>query len=266
MLFVKEKSEKDIMFDMERIGRNLMVARKNAGMTQMELADRMGISFQAVSNWERGVSCPDISKLAELSELLGVTIDSLLGNERAAELVRKVEQEVPVLTPQEFESVAPLLNQEQADRAAERTDWNIEEMLLALPFLSEDFLCRVAREKYEETGRLESVNLLFPFLREDDLHSLALDTFRRESALEAITPALPFLAECHLLEMTMELYRRKGRLEDIILALPFLGEEDVAAIAKEHFRKTASLESLKDLFPFMSSKALEELVLQAMKK
>ena len=76
------------MFDMERIGQNLMVARKNAGMTQMELADRMGISFQAVSNWERGVSCPDIAKLSELSELLGVTIDSLLGNERAAEIVR----------------------------------------------------------------------------------------------------------------------------------------------------------------------------------
>ena len=38
-------------------------------MTQMELADRMGISFQVVSNWERGNSMPDISKLPELAEI-----------------------------------------------------------------------------------------------------------------------------------------------------------------------------------------------------
>ena len=48
-------------------------------MTQMELADEMNISFQAVSNWERGNSMPDISKLPELAELFGITVDELLG-------------------------------------------------------------------------------------------------------------------------------------------------------------------------------------------
>ena len=44
------------MFDMQRIGRKIFEFRKSRNMTQMELADQLGISFQAVSNWERGVS------------------------------------------------------------------------------------------------------------------------------------------------------------------------------------------------------------------
>ncbi len=43
-------------FDMMKIGANIMRARKAKGMTQMQLANALGISFQAVSNWERGVS------------------------------------------------------------------------------------------------------------------------------------------------------------------------------------------------------------------
>ena len=45
-----------IMLDMRQIGKNIAELRRNCNMTQMELADRMGISFQAVSNWERGDS------------------------------------------------------------------------------------------------------------------------------------------------------------------------------------------------------------------
>ncbi len=44
------------MFDMKKIGKKISTLRKEKNMTQMELADRMGISFQAVSNWERGGS------------------------------------------------------------------------------------------------------------------------------------------------------------------------------------------------------------------
>lgn len=55
------------MFDTENIGMRISELRKAKNMTQMELADHMNISFQAVSNWERGNSMPDISKLPELA-------------------------------------------------------------------------------------------------------------------------------------------------------------------------------------------------------
>jgi len=64
---------------MKKIGRKISELRKEKNMTQMELADKMNISFQAVSKWERGNSMPDISKLPELAEILGVSVDELLG-------------------------------------------------------------------------------------------------------------------------------------------------------------------------------------------
>ena len=67
------------MFDMQQVGSRISKLRKSIGITQTGLADRLGISFQAVSNWERGVSMPDISKLKELSEIFGVTVDEILG-------------------------------------------------------------------------------------------------------------------------------------------------------------------------------------------
>ena len=66
MLFSKpkeNKTEDGKMFDMRKIGKRRAELRKSKNITQMALADMMGISFQAVSNWERGESMPDISKL-----------------------------------------------------------------------------------------------------------------------------------------------------------------------------------------------------------
>ena len=51
------------MFNMKQVGKRIVTMRKALNMTQTELADKMDVSFQAVSNWERGNSMPDISKL-----------------------------------------------------------------------------------------------------------------------------------------------------------------------------------------------------------
>ena len=59
--------ERKTMFDMQKIGRKISELRKSRNMTQMALADALGISFQAVSNWERGESMPDIAKLGRFS-------------------------------------------------------------------------------------------------------------------------------------------------------------------------------------------------------
>ncbi len=53
--------------------------RKALGITQQELADRLHISFQAVSKWENGGAYPDIELLPKIAAILGTTVDSLLG-------------------------------------------------------------------------------------------------------------------------------------------------------------------------------------------
>jgi len=62
----------------ETIGNRIAKFRKARGMTQEDLASKLGVSSQAVSKWENDISCPDISLLPQLSKLLDVTTDELL--------------------------------------------------------------------------------------------------------------------------------------------------------------------------------------------
>lgn len=58
----------------------MMVAalRKEKGMTQLDLAEKMGVTDKAVSKWKRDLSFPDVSSLPLLAETLGVTLDELM--------------------------------------------------------------------------------------------------------------------------------------------------------------------------------------------
>lgn len=62
----------------ETIGSRISKYRKAKGLTQEELANKLGVSSQAVSKWENDVSCPDISLLPQLCKELGITSDELL--------------------------------------------------------------------------------------------------------------------------------------------------------------------------------------------
>ena len=67
------------MIDIGSLGKRIADARHDSGLTQKDLADRVGVTAQAVSKWERGGSCPDISILDEIADTLGVSVSSLLG-------------------------------------------------------------------------------------------------------------------------------------------------------------------------------------------
>lgn len=82
------------MFDMQKVGERIAALRRKENMTQADLADKLGISYQAVSSWERGATMPDIGKLLELSRALGTSVDALLGGE-ATEDTERVAAEEP---------------------------------------------------------------------------------------------------------------------------------------------------------------------------
>ena len=65
------------------LGKRIMEHRKRMGLTQDALAERLGITAQAISKWENDLSCPDISMLPKLSEIFGISTDELLGREPA---------------------------------------------------------------------------------------------------------------------------------------------------------------------------------------
>ena len=59
--------------------------RKKHGLTQQAFAERLGVSAMAVSKWERERCYPDLFLLTDLSELLGVSIDEMLGKNPSAD-------------------------------------------------------------------------------------------------------------------------------------------------------------------------------------
>ncbi len=67
--------------DHTKIGGLIRCLRQERGLTQRQLAERMGISDKAVSKWERGMGCPDLSLLPELSDIFHVDLDQLLAGE-----------------------------------------------------------------------------------------------------------------------------------------------------------------------------------------
>ena len=72
--------------NIEKVGEQIAVLRKSKGLTQSELGERIGVSFQAVSKWERGETLPDITLLPDLARILETTIDFiLLGSEKVIE-------------------------------------------------------------------------------------------------------------------------------------------------------------------------------------
>lgn len=78
----------------QTLGKRIAENRKRMKLTQDQLAEKLGITAQAVSKWENDQSCPDITMLPRLAEIFGITTDSLLGCAAAEQTVPVHEAEV----------------------------------------------------------------------------------------------------------------------------------------------------------------------------
>lgn len=112
------------------MGERIAYLRKRKKMTQAQLAEQLGISAQAVSKWESGISCPDIMTLVPLSQILGVSTDELLGIQSGSvhdtDGLRDAEPEVNfTMGPDDSEKREP-----ERGREAERTRF---QSLLMIP-------------------------------------------------------------------------------------------------------------------------------------
>lgn len=72
------------------LGALIAEMRRERGMTQLELAEKMGVTDKAVSKWERDLSCPDIGSLPKLAGILGLSVEELIpGNQKGASLKKR---------------------------------------------------------------------------------------------------------------------------------------------------------------------------------
>ena len=108
--------------DREMLGRFIAQRRKELNLTQRELAEALHVTDKAVSKWERGAGCPDISLLEPLAEALGLSVDQLLTYQTAPAELEPEPAEEPV-TSQAVQAVLDLTLAER--RARRRRRWFI---------------------------------------------------------------------------------------------------------------------------------------------
>ncbi len=101
--------------DREMLGRFIAQRRKELNLTQRELAEALHVTDKAVSKWERGAGCPDISLLEPLAEALGLSVDQLLTYQTAPAETERVEEPAPT-----SEAVQAVLDLTLAERRARR--------------------------------------------------------------------------------------------------------------------------------------------------
>ena len=80
----------------EKIGKFISVSRKNKNLTQEQLAEKLGVSINAVSKWERGLNLPDVSLMKELCNILNITLNELFEGKKLTneEIISKSEKNI----------------------------------------------------------------------------------------------------------------------------------------------------------------------------
>ena len=98
-----------------QLGAFIRDMRTERGLTQQQLADRLGITDKAVSKWERDICCPDITLLRPLAAALGVTVSELLAGHREPEAAGTAVEDM----------VVSAISYSEAARRKNRLDWRL---------------------------------------------------------------------------------------------------------------------------------------------
>lgn len=248
------------MFNMVKIGKKICALRKECNMTQVELADQLGISYQAVSNWERGNSMPDISKLPELAAIFGLSIDELIG-EKSVLIEAAVNNELVEciarneISGEELDNTLPLLKPSQVEAIVRESDLLSSQrhrvhISALLPYLDESDVQKLAFKALEEG---KSIKKYLPFMNETDVMALADKAFEKGESVKAF---LPFLNHEYVSTLAAKTLETGGSIKAF---LPFLDEKDVSLFADKTLEKG---DSISAFLPFMSSHVIRTLAFQ----
>lgn len=266
------------MFDTMKVAKKIREARIAKNMTQMQLADAMGVSYQAVSNWERGNSMPDISKLEDLCTALDISVSELLGMEEkgTAAVVKIVDDQKTELSPEEFMDIIPVMPPKQVKEYVKKQKLNlamlcdiapyldeelIEELmedikvdsLLVLtglaPYLDEDVLDELVRRAPKDD--FNGIAAMAPYLDEDTLDYLIRRCETKPEDDAFVQELAPFLEE----ETLDWMVRNWGDAMDghlLEVMAPFLDEDTIDALVDMQISK-GNVKVLRGLYPFMDS-------------
>ena len=279
------------MFDVKMVAAKLREARIKKNMTQNNLADELGISFQAVSNWERGNSLPDISKYEDLCQILDIDLEYLLGISTDTQTVsklldrRKKEISVPItikeiapviplvppnelkevvedsidkadITIGEFSMMAPFLDEETINKLSENiAATNISELTSIAPFISQHHLDKMS-ENITATS-ISELTSIAPFVSQHCLDKMSENI--AATNISELTSIAPFVSQPHLDKMCECI--NPSKTSELLQIAPFLSPTVFAnLVLKTQNYIKISFHELLEITPFLETQALEQII------
>ena len=285
------------MFDTQKIGEKIAQFRRKKNMTQMELAEEMSVSFQAVSSWERGSTMPDISRLPQLCDTLGISIDQLLDNspylptvEQLLEPGETITEPIPaqhlvelepVIKPKELSSVIhhnkegvlfdsfyqllnliPFLSKEDMEslvRSHRSLITSINDFAEIAPMLPSELVTEIISTLPQENLNLSTFLLLAPVVNPNMVqHLLEQNPDILESA-ENVAQLAPFLPRDYLNQLLSQ-KQFSCFQEDLVMLAPFVDQAVLERLLEENLPEIQSIDDLIELAPFISSQSLHKMM------
>lgn len=252
------------MFDTMLIANKIKEARIAKNMTQLMLADEMGVSYQAVSNWERGNSMPDIGKVEQLCKVLGLNLEELLGTGKETETIKKVMDEDAEISIEEIAEVAEMIPPKRTEvhvtvELQKEGDMDIAAIAGVAPFLSKEVLDQIAEKmSAENIGALPAIA---PFVSREVLDRIAENVPIEQGG---VLPAIAPFVSGKVLDRVLEKIPAEN-LKDAAGLFPFLSDETLGRIAEKILAGEDGLKKISMLAPFLGEEMLGKIVLEKLK-
>lgn len=162
------------MFNTTKFGGYLSRLRKNADMTQSELADRLNLTRQAISRYETGDSFPDVSVLVLIADIFGITLDELINSGEPTRGEQQVlcniaigKNNVRVDNLSVYVGLAPLLKPSVLEKLSEGLfdqDIDISSVVTLAEYLSDESVVAMIEKADYRSVDAELMEKLMPFL------------------------------------------------------------------------------------------------------
>lgn len=181
------------------IGKTIADYRKAANMTQSEVADKLGVTYQAVSKWERDESLPDITMLPKIADLFNISIDNLLRGsfemkeEKEVETAKQIIEEAAVSeTEKDNDSKEEI---DLTETIFSEVEQEIEDNLIDVSGLLEQLAPLMKPNQLDRVisklGKVDKkLNKVYPFLKRERMDELIEMTPLDELELDELLPFL----------------------------------------------------------------------------
>jgi transcriptional regulator with XRE-family HTH domain len=190
------------MFDTKKFGAHISRLRKNADMTQSELADKLSVTRQAVSKYEVGDSFPDISILLMIAEVFNTTLDTLISSgeptKGEAEILEKAARSdivTEINKVSDIVNLAPLLKPSVLGKMAEglsRQGIDISNIVALAEYMNDESVMKLLENATFDTISDELLEKLIPFLDENSKNIIFERILEGELDYHLIKAILPF--------------------------------------------------------------------------